>query len=154
MEVESQVNINWIFYLNITGRLPRSYFTLDQNFRDMGISLIPITIEQLLTIGDDKTGSHIISVVGNIQEKLTFERKHKKLVRYLLRNNMIYFYQASSFSELNDTGHFRTASNYFFFKLPVEVERLTMNIVKYFHLKKQDRFKWPGGRSPSPRLGA
>lgn len=142
---------NWIFFLNLSEKLPRNFFILSQFFKDRSITLVPINYTALLQFTRESDRIHIICMVSNMNE-LSRYNKIKKYFKLMIQNNILDLYMASSFQGLDETNSFRGKKNYHYIKLPIEAELLCEIIFKTVDIKQNQKLSWPGGKSPRPTM--
>lgn len=140
-----------IFFLKTSRRLPPCYFDLEPHFREQGITLVPVTIDNLLMMSKEVNKVHIITSITSENQKNYFERKVRRVITMLVRNNVATFFQISSFDDTNIGSSLKVSRNYYFTKLPVGTKYYCDKIAKYYFLRKVKEFRWPGARSP--RMG-
>lgn len=143
--------VHYIFFLQLTAKLPESYFQLARSFSENGITLLPVSLSALVKIMQAGEKAHILCLVSTMKEREAYLRKGHKILSYLVRANIIYLYQASSFGALTQKeAYHKGIRNYFFIQLPVNTEKFCATISKYYFMRKDEKFKWPGGRNPRP----
>lgn len=140
-----------VFFLKTSRRLPQSYFDLEPNFREQGITLVPVTIDNLLMMSKEVNKVHIVTCITSMNQKQYFERKVRRVITMLVRNNVATFFQISSFEDTNIGSSLKVSRNYYFTKLPVKAKYYCDKISKYYYLSKVKKFRWPG--TTSPRMG-
>src|SRR5690606_17589573 len=113
------------------------------------IELLPVSISTLIKLLQSSEKVHVITVVSTIKEREIYLKKAHKILSYLIKVQAIYHYQASSFSTLTQHEAFhRGIKNYFFIPLPVRLEVFCATITKYYFMRIDNQFKWPGGKNP------
>lgn len=141
----------WIFYLKLNRDLPREYVALDQSFKVHGKSLVPVGIKGLLDMASKNTSVHIVLYVKTFADLDYFNRRVKRILKYLMRNHMVNLYIASSFGAVND-GTLLKREQFNFAKLPVRMNTFCESVSSMMDLKESEYFKWPGGKRPKMSL--
>lgn len=143
MEVEG----NWIFFLSPTRSLPSYYVAMDAQFKRAGLSLIPVTLSDLLTILKTEHKPQVICVVSNFTQMHFMLKKGVKVLNMLIRNDLIDLYVLSSFISLDQTATLRGRKNYLFLSLPLPLRLTCVKITAAIIKKWEGRKIWPGGKS-------
>jgi hypothetical protein len=139
-----EVKEHWIFYLKLQRELPREFFTLDQKFKNSKKSLVPVTIKGLTNMTDKNKSMHVLIVIKSIDEYMYFNKRVKKILKYLIKTGKVNLYIASSFNGVNDTAIMKR-DLYNFIKIPVATEYLCGSISRMIDLKESSTLRWPGG---------
>lgn len=138
---------NWVFFLKLSKDLPRQYFRLDSEFKKAGITLIPVSLSDLLNILKGEQRPQVICLVQNITHFRYMHKKGQKVLTMLVRNDKIDLYVLSSFTCLNKTAELKGRSNYFYLGLPVPLRRCCAMIIAAIVNKWRYGHNWIGGRS-------
>lgn len=147
--MEENENTSFIFYLTLGEHLPRSFYTFNQCFKELGFMLVPVRIDQLQTLLSSTEQSQLIVVasVSSARELKIYNEKIRNLLKYVLKSKRLTLMHLSSFSRINDTRLYHRQKNYFFMKYPLDAGLLSSRIARYYKLKaEQNILRWPGGR--------
>jgi len=117
----SKEKIEWVYYLNLDGNLNRHFFDIDQHFKNVNVTLIPISIDQLLTMSQEISRVNVICCVTSIHQRLKYLKKNNRIVKMLLKNKRINLYLISSYQNIDVQRGMRRVSNYTFLQLPVNL---------------------------------
>ena len=140
-------NDNWVFFLKLSKQLPRQYFNLDREFKKAGLTLVPITLSDLLQILKGEDRPQVICFVQNIYHFRFMYKRGQKVLTMLTRNDKIDLYILSSFSCLNQTAELKGRSNYFYLTLPVPLRKCCAIIASTIINKWRFGHTWVGGKS-------
>ena len=141
----------WVFFLKLSKELPSEYVTLSTEFHNRGKTLIPIALRSLLDCIKETSNVDIVLVVKSSQDLRYFNRRIKKIVKYLIRTGRVNLYIASSFTEVNDPTIMKK-DYYYFAKLPVSYSFLCDSISRIIDVREKQMKKWPGGDRPRLQL--
>lgn len=142
---------DWIFYLKLTPKLPKKFFDLDNHFKEMGYTLIPVTFKDLVSINKGENTFHVLTIISSFDESTYFEKRVRKLAHYFLRAKRMHMYLVSSFKFTDDTHLFGSSGMYHYVQLPVSIKKFCDTIGETIKNKKLHKRKWPGASS---RLGS
>ena len=142
---------HWIFYLKLTKNLPEDFLVLDQSFKKHNKSLVPIGLKTLLECIKKNGSVHVLIVVRSYREFRYFDKKVKKILKYLMRTDKVHLYIASSFSGVNDPSIMKR-DHYNFVNLPVKISDFCESISQVIDMKETQVYKWPGGARPRMTL--
>ena len=138
---------NYIFYIRLSPRLPKSFYKLAREFSKEGIHLIPVEIETLSELMDSRKRAHILCHVADANEREFYFKKVHKLLCYLVRSQRSYYYLLSGYKKLMNREAFHSgAKNYSFLELPATCREICDRIILSFYQRKKAELKWPGGR--------
>lgn len=135
---------HWVFYLKMGRELPRDYFSIDQHFKSMSKSLVPVGLKSLSTMVSQEKNVHVLIVIKNMDDYRFFKRRVIKILKYLMRSDRFYLYVASSFSSVNNNQLMRK-DHYNFIKIPVATSYLCGSVSNMIDMKTSGGLKWPGG---------
>lgn len=138
----------FIFYLTLEENLPKSFYVFDRIFKDLGLMLVPVRVDQLQTLLASSEQSQVIvlSSVTDTREMKLYNDKVRGLLRYVLKSKRLTFMHLSSFSKTNDSKTYFLNRNYFCLKYPLDARLLCSKIARYHDLKTEQNSQWPGGR--------
>lgn len=136
---------DWIFYLRLSRKLPKHYFELDQEFKSLGYSLIPVTISELVSVTRGEGSFHVVTAVTGMAEATHYTKKVQKVFGLLLRNKRLNLYISSSFKFIDQTSIFGKTGQYHYTQLPVSMKNFCGKITTTITNKENQVKKWPGG---------
>ncbi|MBT4790402.1 MAG: hypothetical protein HON90_02430 [Halobacteriovoraceae bacterium] len=151
--MEAQDKEQWIFYLKLTKELSKDYFILDQKLKQSDKSLVPVTMKSLLESTKKYKSIHVVIVVKSFQEFRYFNKKVKKMMKYLMMTERVHIYIASSFVAMNDPSIMKR-DFYNFMKLPVSIDLFCHSIARTIDLRDKQANIWPGGASPKMTIAS
>lgn len=139
---------SFIFYLTLEENLSKAFYIFDRMFKDLGVMLVPVRVDQLQTLlaSTDQSQIVVITSVTDAREMKMYNEKVRGLLKYILKSKRLTFMTLSSFSKLNDIKQFSLQKNYFFLKYPLDARALSHKIVRYHDLKSEQNSRWPGGK--------
>jgi len=135
----------FIFFLRLTGNLPPFFFHLGQEFLRFNITLIPVSLVELVQLSKGGGSSHVIVVVNNLQSYKVFLNYRKKFLDFALLSSKFFLSDISSFEEIQIDNKVRKNKSYGHFRLPMSVEAITMKISTSYYSQNGSIKKWPGG---------
>lgn len=146
--MERSDSTSFIFYLTLEENLPRNFYVFDKAFKDLGLMLIPVRIDQLQTLlaSTDQSQIIVLASVSDTREMKMYHEKVRGLLKFILKSKRITFMHLGSFSKLNDMKQFVHSKNYFFLKYPLDASLLAKKIARYHELKSEQNTAWPGGK--------
>lgn len=148
MNEESNSTQPFIFYLTLGEGLPKEYYHFSHFLKEMGFMLIPVKMDQiqsLISLSEQDQVIILCSVNTSIEYK-NYHLKVRKYLKHILKSKRLTFMHLSSFDKVNDQKLFHNQKNYFFLKFPLNAKSLSEKISRYYHLKKDQRAMWPGGK--------
>jgi hypothetical protein len=119
-------------------------------FKRYGISLVPVTIEQLKEIKHNNR-EYVISLTSDFTKYRNHLQARRSFLDYMVLQRKFCQFDISSF-EMPDIASkgFRSKS-YHFFQLPVNLEETVKNIAIAIYEDRRTSLTWPGGvRSKLP----
>lgn len=135
----------YMFFLLLTPKLPKYFFAFAKFFSELNIKLIPISLDDLMTVSKGKK-NYIIVVNRDIQSNAVFRRMRRRYLDMALINNKFTLFEISSF----DRSFFLSDKNkkgiYHHFKLPEEVENICEKIYEVIYNDRKSQQTWPGGK--------
>ncbi len=143
--METDENLNLIFYLTFGQKLPKVFYDLAVTFKNKGLTLVPVELDQLLDFYQGKKNVHVVVVTKNQFEKKAYQ-KSLKIINHALRSGKMFFYHLSSFSDIDLRKEKGRINNYSFISLPISIEVLAQAVKNSFLIKQNSIQKWPGGR--------
>jgi hypothetical protein len=141
----------WIYFLKLSKDLPEFYLNLDQNFKRFDKSLVPITLKSLVESVKRNDEIHLVVVIRSFREFEYFNKKVRKMLKYIVRQERVNIYMASSFSSVNDPSIMRK-DFYNYIKLPVDMNLYCESVATMIEVKNLKLKKWPGGMRPRMSL--
>ncbi len=142
--MEEQNDLNLIFFLTFSQKLPRTYYDLAVGFKDIGLTLVPVQFDQLLSFYQGKRNVHIVTIISSLQEKRAFKASLRIINQALLSGKMT-FYHFSSFSDMDLRRQGGRVRNYHFAMIPMKIDVLCMAVKRFYTRIKSQQTKWPGG---------
>ena len=136
----------WIFFLQLERNLPKEFFDLDSQFKMNGKSLVPIGMKTLSSVvASSQENIHVFIMIKSVRDYFFFEKRIKKMMKYIVRSGRVNIYVASSFNKMIDSDIMKK-DHYNFLKLPVSMNYLCGSISRTIDLKNsRTTQKWPGG---------
>ncbi|MCO4754254.1 MAG: hypothetical protein KC478_07215 [Bacteriovoracaceae bacterium] len=144
----SSIKDEWIFYLKLSPKLPENFLFLDENFKQFGFNLIPVSFPNLLELIKTDETFHVVTIISSQKEAGYYMKHVSKHIKNLLRFRKINFFTASSFDFINESSKLTFRDNYEFHKLPIQSSVLCDNIITTVLDKAVENTKWPGGKRP------
>ncbi len=142
---------DWIFYLKLSKKLTSHFYSLDKEFKNNGITLVPITLSELLSVTKGEGKFHVITCIRGFSEASYYTKKVKKIFSYLVRSGRLNLFVTSSFNFINETHLFGRTGHYFYYQLPLKIPHLCDTISKEIDRQDSGERRWPG---TSKGLGA
>lgn len=138
--------IDYIFYLQTKSDLGRAFYQMAETFSDLGVTLLPISFDQLRNLEKNKK-IHLVVLRNDFASATLFQEVHRNFLNTLILTGKVTLYDLSSFSELSDQGKIYKKENYKYFQLPLDVEQTTLTISEsLFRENNEEVETWPGGR--------
>jgi hypothetical protein len=141
-----------IFFLLLDESLPHSYFVFDRVLKEVGLTLIPVTNDQLQILKSYSSQDNVFVICSTTGSKefKTFNTKIRELLKFLLQSEKFIFIKMSSFCALNDEKKFAMLKNYFFINYPVDAKKVAAWISHSIRIKSEVNNEWPGGKKANP----
>ncbi len=138
---------NWVFYLQLKSKLSKDFLVLDRELKDYGKGLVPVSIENLLGYIKKKEGIDLLVVVKSKAEANYYNKRIKKVLRYLILSKKIRLTLVSSYQDINDLT-LAKKGHYFFHQLPMSVSSVVFEMISTIHDRQDNKNKWPGASRP------
>jgi len=141
-----------IFFLLLGENLPNSFFVFDRVLRELGLTLIPVSNDQLQILKSYSSQDNVFVICSTTGSKefKTFNTKVRELLKFLLQSEKFIFIKMSSFCSLNDEKKFVMLKNYFFINYPVDAKKVAAWISHSIKIKSEVNNEWPGGKKANP----
>lgn len=144
----SRLKDEWIFYLKLSPDLPDHFLALDNELKNYGFSLLPVSLPNLVELLKTNENCPVLMVIPGRKQANYYVKHVSKYVKNLLRFDKIDLFVASSFEFINESSKISYRANYHFFPLPMKTKELCDKIVSS-HLDRVVESKvWPGGKRP------
>jgi hypothetical protein len=135
---------DWIFYLKLSKSLPKHFLSLDKEFKSQGLTLIPISISELMSVTKGEGNFNVMVSVRSISDAKYFAKRVHKTFEFLLRSRRINLFMSSSFGFIDQTNKYGRTNKYHFHSLPQKVDELCESIAFDIQEEKSTDRKWPG----------
>ncbi len=133
--------IEWMYFLNLDGSLPRSFFSLDFYFKKENISLIPISLDQLLSMSTETDRVNVVCLISSSYSKDKYFKSNSRLLKMLSRNNKINLFTVSSYSSTNMENYQKKMDNYKFYRLPISSKELSHEVSEALEKQRERDLK-------------
>ena len=146
-------NQSFFFYLTLSDELDEVFYLLTEALKKYDVLLLPIRVDQLSGMTEFAQSGPliIISSIRNKRDYISFQKLIRPSLILLLRQTRFSYFQLSSFNKTRFSHSLNQKRNSFFFKYPIQLEKLSEMMVKYYMIKASRIEKWPGGvRSKLP----
>jgi len=147
---------NFFFWLKLEDKLDEMYLMTSQELSQRGIQLIPVSIDQISKLAALTNLSHLTLICSTRHAKqfISFKKQVHPILKYLLRQERLTFFNLSSFSKL-EVQQKTSRQNYFFLKYPLNLSSICDKLIKFHDIRLTNSQTWPGGkRSKVPNAGA
>lgn len=141
----------WVFYLQLSTKIKEDFLILDQEFKLVGKSLVPIKLKDFLASSKKMDHVDVVIVIKSKRDLALYKHKVKKVIRYLILSGKVSLHILSSFNEANDFTIARKGQ-YFFHKLPLDGTDFVFDVTQQIHDRVNKQNKWPGARRPKMSL--
>lgn len=135
---------DWIFYLKLSRNLPEYYFDLDSEFKAMGLTLIPISISELISITKGEGKFNVFTGVRNFDDAQYYTKRVEKMFGMLMRSRRMSLFMTSSFSFINQNYKYGKTGMYHFFPLPQSLKSICGIIASEVDKSSSQDHRWPG----------
>lgn len=135
----------YVYYLNLTTKLPDWYFVLADILNKDDITLIPITSDQIEDVISNER-IHVITSVHDFAGKAKFNNHAREFLSFASKNRLIHLYFLSSFSGLSSHFDFVSKDLFHFYTLPMRIEHFALLFRNNYYKVETNISKWPGGR--------
>ncbi len=135
---------DWIFYLKLSRNLPEYYFDLDREFKSQGLTLIPISISELISITKGEGKFNVFTGVRNFSDAHYYTKRVEKIFGVLLRSKRMSLFMSSSFSFMNQNYKYGKTGMYHFFPLPQSLHEICDTIASEVEKASRKDQRWPG----------
>ncbi|MFN8370994.1 MAG: hypothetical protein U0T83_10280 [Bacteriovoracaceae bacterium] len=138
--------IKKIFYLRMGTRLPDCYFQLSSFFKDRGITLVPVELNEFNEVNKKaKEKPHLITIESNFLEKVELRKNLEGGLALSVKAKKIHFYHLTSFSPVNNLLSLKYSYTYNYFPLPMQIKEIADKISNIYFEQFDNESKWPGG---------
>lgn len=135
---------DWIFYLKLSKSLPKHFLSLDKEFKKQGLTLIPISISELLSVTKGEGSFNVMLSIRSISDAKYFSKRVQKTFEFLIRSRRINLFISSSFEFINQTNKYGKSKKYHFTLLPQKYDELCEGITKNIQKENSKDKRWPG----------
>jgi hypothetical protein len=135
---------DWIFYLKLSKSLPPHYISLDKEFKRQGLTLIPISISELMSVTKGEGSFNVLVSIRHFADAKYFAKRIQKTFEFLLRARRINLFMSSSFEFTNQTNKYGKTKKYHFYPLPQRLDEMCDSIALNIQKDKSTDKKWPG----------
>lgn len=135
---------DWIFYLKLSKSLPKHFISLDREFKKEGLTLIPISISELLSVTKGDGNFNVMVNICSIADAKYFSKRVQKTFSFLLRSKRINLFMSSSFEFVNQTSIYGPTKKYHFNRLPQKYNELCHLISSKIKKENSKDRRWPG----------
>ena len=141
----------WIYFLRLSKNLPSDYFAIDKAFKEHGRHLVPMDIVGLNECVDKDETMHVLIMIKKVSELRYYEKKVKKILKYMLKRPNVKVYFLSSFSAVNDPTLIKQGA-FHFMRIPLSVNYFVGAVNKQIEIKEMKKNLWPGKLRHSNQL--
>ena len=135
----------YIYYLELESRPDMTYIHLAADFKELGITMVPINSSELDHFM--RRGQLPLIVITDTLSKLQkFTRFRQEYLDYALRTNNILIFHLSSFGKPYSILAFEKKNTYIPVPLPIKTNDIMSLVLKEYFAKKVEQARWPGGR--------
>lgn len=139
-------NVDWFFYLVFGDERGANFFKMSKALSAHNISLIPITKEQLLSMGKAKNKVPVIFCVDGFEKKNKYEKSNLAyLLKKMVLSKRVALYHVSSFS----TQKLKLIENhkfYQYYSLPLKIDLCVDHMINCQQDLFSDEKEWKWGR--------
>lgn len=137
----------YLFFLQLSQRLPDSYFRLAAYLIDYDVTLVPIYLNDLLKISVNDFRPSILMLNNSLESNNNYQIYRKKFLDFALQTNKYVIYEISSFSPNPNSYKVRKNEYYNYYQLPIEIEYLASEIARIAYKHSSVKSAWPGGKN-------
>lgn len=139
-----------LIYLQIEKRLRQEYYYLYQYLSDYGITMIPVTMENLFDFLNTYNRVDIILFEKSLRDRSYILKRCRKKLEYLIEHQKISLYHFSSFEKTELNVHYRYKSLYKSLPLPLSINDIGIYLALQIDSSNySDDNHWPGRKSSS-----
>lgn len=136
---------DYILYLRTSGCFSAEYFHLSKVLKYLDISLVPVTLEQLMDMRIEK-GTLVLNISSNIEELKHFLYYRKRFLDFALKTSAISLVNVSSFSGFKGIEELVSLKNYYHLEIPIDLRIVACELFEILEQSKKHNLRWPGGR--------
>jgi hypothetical protein len=136
----------YIFFLQLQSldQCPE-YFVLAKLFARKGFQLVPVDMEELSALTQDKN-NFLLVLTLNLTAFRKFNLKRKKFINFALKSRKLSLFHLNSFGEIKELNNSYTIKGYKTLSPPVKYQKLVDLVEEYYLERVTKEEKWPGGR--------
>jgi hypothetical protein len=146
----NDVEQTYIYFLQLTARLPMGYFTMAEGLSKLGITLLAITPKEFLNIQDGKR-RFVMAFCNDMASQQAFLDCKKRFLDFGLSSGNLVLMHISSFGPAESAAKQsarRPGTFYHHFALPMDVLKACKQAALVYYREKAERQGWPGGKRP------
>lgn len=136
---------HYIFYLQYTVNLPRTFFIMAEVFKKFNISLIPVRPGELSALAKSKK-QFVISATADLTSQKGLEVARKSFLDFAMLNQKFCLFDISSFGKISISYKLEKNQTYFHFPLPMTFNEIAANVASYYFSQAGTVKTWPGGK--------
>ncbi|MCT4643235.1 MAG: hypothetical protein N4A33_13170 [Bacteriovoracaceae bacterium] len=137
---------DWVYFLNLTAKVPSHFFHLDAFIKPHGLSMIPMGLNDLLSFTNSGDDCHIFIFINSLARKNYFNKRVRKILKYLIKKHGVHIYILSSFDNTSDRYIYGKSGKYHFTRLPVGLNAYATALATAIRKKDEGLNKWPGAK--------
>ncbi|MBT3235993.1 MAG: hypothetical protein HN353_08585 [Bdellovibrionales bacterium] len=142
---ENDVAHNYVFFLQLSTKLPDYFIRLSAALAPHNIQLVPVTWRDISElIGRDRR--LVVAVVPDISRQRNFNLLRARNLDFWLNRRHINLIHVSTFQQINDLFVTKDSSVYTHLKLPTTISQIAMKIIEKHAQVGERKNRWPGGR--------
>lgn len=145
MNIENQVAINYIFYLQTKSELDNNFYLLAEILSKINISLLPISADDLKDVDRNKK-HHLIFIRNDFSSAFAFNQMRKSFLDTAMAAGKISLFDISSFSEIETAAKYQNKNIYRYLQLPQNLKQVAMTVAVDFFRDRNTIAEWPGGK--------
>jgi hypothetical protein len=138
-------NDHYIFYLQYTVNLPKTFFILSEIFKKFSISLIPVRPAELANFASSKK-QYVLSTTADLTSQKGLEKVRKNFLDFALLNQKFCLYDVSSFGKISISYKLEKNHSYFHYPLPMTFNEIVANVATSYFSHSGAVKSWPGGK--------
>ena len=145
MKVLNNNQENFLFFLQLSEKLPEEFIHLSYQLSQYSINLIPIKFKDLKEIKME-SGNKMLVLTKNLATRDLFLKMRVRILDFYLKNKNIQIFHLSSFGHLGPTDTSKVKDYYTYYQLPCKMSDIVSLLVIKVFKDKKTLYKWPGGK--------
>ncbi|MCB9094415.1 MAG: hypothetical protein H6621_05030 [Halobacteriovoraceae bacterium] len=135
-------HIDFVFYLVFGSKRSQNYFKLSYQFSKKGITVIPVTLSQLVEFRKNYEFFPLIICTDNLFAIKAMDEKKEYFIKKLIEHRKADVYHISSYAHLKIPGSERSPY-YHFYALPINLKSFTGKFIESYAESLNRETSWP-----------